>query len=169
VYQTVERHLGRAMTQVDVPELVRRYLRAFGPATASDMTTWSRVTRLGPVFASMREELVAVPCEDGRTRYDVPGAPYAAGDRHAPVRLLGTYDNLWLSHSDRDRIAPADARSRWMGSNGGVANTVFVDGFLAGLWRRRDGRVELEVPGRLTEPQRAELHDEVARLERILR
>ena len=50
VYQTVENYLGRPTTELDVHELVRRYLRAFGPATAADMTTWSRVTRLGPVF-----------------------------------------------------------------------------------------------------------------------
>ncbi len=48
VYQTVETWLGRDAIEIDVRELVRRYLRAFGPATASDMTTWSRVTRLGP-------------------------------------------------------------------------------------------------------------------------
>ena len=101
VYQTVENHLGRPMTESTYPTLVRRYLRAFGPATAADMTTWSRVTRLGPVFAAMRDELVPVECEDGRTRYDVPGAPYADEDTPAPVRLLGGYDNVWLSHADR--------------------------------------------------------------------
>jgi hypothetical protein len=116
----------------------------------------------------MREELVEVRCEDGRTRYDVPGAPYAEADRHAPVRLFGTYDNLWLSHTDRDRVAPADVRRRWMGPNGGVACTVFVDGFMAGLWRRRGDRVEVELPGPLTRAQRSELAEEVARLETLL-
>ena len=76
----------------------------------------------------MRDELVPVACEDGRTRYDVPGAPYAAEDTPAPVRLLGGYDNVWLSHADRGHIMTDDARSRWSGSNGGVGNTVFVDG-----------------------------------------
>jgi len=168
VYRLLEDHPGRATPAVDVPELVRRYLRAFGPATAADLTTWSRVTRLGPVVASMREELVEVRCEDGRTRYDVPGAPYADGDRHAPVRLLGLYDNLWLSHADRERVAPPEARSRWTGPNGAMACTVFVDGFMAGLWRQRQGRVEVDVPGRLTRRQRAELDDEVARIGSML-
>ena len=79
VYQTMENYLGQPATEVDVRELVRRYLRAFGPATAADMTTWSRVTRLGPVFQEMSDELVVVECEDGKKRYDVPGAPYAEG------------------------------------------------------------------------------------------
>ena len=169
VYQTLERYLGRGTSQVDVRDLVRRYLRAFGPATAGDMTTWSRVTRLGPVFASMREELVDVSCEDGRRRYDVPGAPYAPADAPAPVRLLGTYDNLWLSHADRTRVAPDDVRPRWMGSNGGVASTVFVDGFMAGLWRWRDGNVQVELFRTLTRPQRSELDAEIDRMEDLLR
>jgi DNA glycosylase AlkZ-like len=168
VYQTVETWLGRETLEVDVRALVRRYLRAFGPATASDMTTWSRVTRLGPVFASMADELVRVECEDGRTRYDVPDAPYASGDEPAPVRLLGTYDNVWLSHADREHIVPSDVKPRWMGSNGGVGSTVFVDGFMAGLWRHTEGRIAVEPFRRLTRAERADLDAEVARTEAFL-
>jgi Winged helix DNA-binding domain len=160
VYQTVENHLGRETTALDVRLLVRRYLRAFGPATAADMTTWSRVTRLGPVFAAMREELVVVECGDGRRRYDVPDAPYASGDVPAPVRLLGSYDNVWLSHAQREHILPVDVRPRWMGTNGGVASTVFVDGFMAGLWWWRDGRVVTELFRTLTRRQTEELDAE---------
>lgn len=169
VYQTVESWLDREQMELDVRELVRRYLRAFGPATAPDMTTWSRVTRLGPVFTAMRDELVVVECEDGRTRFDVPDAPYASGDEPAPVRLLGGYDNVWLSHVDRAHIMPEDVRPRWMGSNGGVASTVFVDGFMAGLWWWRDDRVDLDLLRRLTRSQRAELDTEVGRVESLLR
>lgn len=168
VYQTVENHLGRPTTEVDARALVRRYLRAFGPATAADMTTWSRVTRLGPVFASMADELEVLECEDGRRRYDVPGAPRVDGDVPAPVRLLGTYDNLWLSHADRSHVLSEDARTRWMGANGGNGQAVFVDGFMAGLWWWRDGRVEVDVPGRLTRQQRAELADEIDRVTALM-
>jgi hypothetical protein len=168
VYQTVENLLGRAMTVVDVRELVRRYLRAFGPASAADMTTWSRVTRLGPVFASMSGELVVVECEDGRRRYDVPDGSYADGDVPAPVRLLGCYDNVWLSHRDRAHIVPVDVRARWMGTNGRVGNTVFVDGFMAGLWWWRGGRVVTELFRDLTREQRSQLDEEVAGVESLL-
>ena len=58
----------------------------------------------------MEDELVVVECEDGKVRYDVPGAPYAEGDVPAPVRLLGTYDNVWLSHANRDHIVPVEMR-----------------------------------------------------------
>jgi hypothetical protein len=168
VYQTVENHLGRPTLEVDLPGLVRRYLAAFGPATAADMTTWSRVTRLGPVFSSMREELLVVECEDGRRRYDVPGAPYASGDESAPPRLFGSYDNLWLSHADRRHVLDDDARRRWAGVNGGVGNAVFVDGFMAGLWWWREDRVHLETFRRLTRAERADLDEEVDRVSALL-
>lgn len=55
-----------------------------------------------------------------------------------------------------------------MGANGGVGNTVFVDGFMAGLWRWRDGQVITELFGRLTRSERAELDEEVARVTALL-
>jgi hypothetical protein len=168
VYQTVEAYFGRPAMTVDVHALVRRYLRAFGPATAADMTTWSRVTRLGPAFESMKHELVVVECEDGKRRYDVPDAPYVDGDTPAPVRLLGTYDNVWLSHANRDHIVPVDVRPRWMGTNGGVGNTIFVDGFMAGLWWIRDGRVVTDVFRRLSRSDKSGLAAEVDTIEALL-
>lgn len=168
VYQTVENYLGRPMTPVDEHELVRRYLRAFGPATAADMTVWSRLTRLGPVFASMQDELIVVECEDGKRRYDVPGAPYAEADTPAPVRMLGAYDNVWLSHANRDHIVPVDVRPRWMGTNGGVGSTIFVDGFMAGLWWVRDDRVVTEVFRKLTRDEQSGLDTEIERIGALL-
>ena len=169
VYQTLENHLGRPMTELDIKQLVRRYLRAFGPATAADMTTWSRVTRLGPVFASMTDELEVVETDDGKRLYDVPGAPVLDGSVHAPARLLGAYDNVWLSHADRGRILPVDVRGRWLGSNAGVGSTVFVDGFMAGLWWWRDDRIELDLFRTLSRAQQRELGDEVDRVTALLR
>ncbi|MEO7352506.1 MAG: winged helix DNA-binding domain-containing protein [Marmoricola sp.] len=168
VYQSVESYLGAPMTEVDVPELVRRYLRAFGPATAADMTVWSRVTRLGPVFAEMADELVVVDCADGKRRYDVPGAAYADGDVPAPLRMLGTYDNVWLSHANRDLIVPLDVRRRWAGTNGGVGHTIFVDGFMAGLWWVRGSRVVTDLFRRLSRSERSELAAEVDRIDALL-
>lgn len=169
VYQTVENHLGRSMTTVDVKGLVRRYLRAFGPASAADMTTWSRVTRLGPVFASMADELVVVESEDGRRRHDVLDGQYATGDVPAPARLLGAYDNVWLSHSDRRHVVPDDVRPRWAGTNGGIGNTVFVDGFMCGLWWWRGGRVVTDLFRTLTRTEKTGLDAEADRVTALLR
>ena len=78
------------------------------------------------------------------------------------------YDNVWLSHANRDHIVPVEVRPRWAGTNGGVGSTVFVDGFMAGLWWFRDGRVELDLFRPLSRAEQSDLDDEVARVQALL-
>jgi len=160
---------GAPLAAPDTAGVVRRYLRAFGPATVADITAWSGLTALRPVLDGMREELVTHTDEAGRTLLDLPGLPVADPEQPAPVRLLGKYDNLWLSHADRTRVSEPEKRRRWMGRNGGTGNTVFVDGMLEGLWRQVDDRVEVELFRGVTKAERAELDAEVAALETFLR
>lgn len=160
--------VGAPLREPDVPSIIRRYLRAFGPASAADVTAWSGVTRLGPVVAAM-DDLVRHEDEAGKVLVDVPEGVVADADAPAPVRLLGTYDNLWLSHAARDRVATPDNRRRWMGPNGGTGMVVLVDGMLEGLWRRDGDRVaSVETFRPLTRREQAELDDEVARVEALL-
>ncbi len=168
VYQYVDRWLGRPLVEPDVEQIVRRYLTAFGPATAADVTAWSAVTRLGPVVKAM-DDLVTYEDCNGKLLYDVPGLELADEDAHAPVRLLGQYDNVWLSHAGRDRVTTPESRSGWMGVNGGMASTFFADGMLVGLWRVTDGRVEvLSTIRPLTRREQSELDDEVGRVDQLL-
>ena len=168
VYQYVDRWLGRPPVDPDVEEIVRRYLRAFGPATAADVTAWSGVTRLVPVVKAM-DDLVTHEDEQGKPLYDLPGLEPADEDTPAPVRLLGQYDNVWLSHAGKDRVTTPESRKIWMGVNGGMASTLFADGMLVGLWRVTDGRVELLSTIRtLTKQEKSELDDEITRVNELL-
>lgn len=168
VYEPADRWTGLALREPDVPALVRRYLRAFGPATAADVTVWSGVTRLAPVVKAM-DDLVRHEDEDGKVLYDVEGTPVADEDSPAPVRLLGTYDNVWLSHQARDRVTTPEGRQLWMGVNGARANVLFVDGWMTGMWRVEEGRVLVkEMVRELTPAEKVELEGEVARVEMLL-
>jgi hypothetical protein len=120
------------------------------------------------VLDGLGEELVTYRDEDGRVLFDLEGLPLVDAEVPAAVRLLGKYDNLWLSHADRDRVTGPEQRGRWMGRNGGTGNTVFVDGFLAGLWKQVGDRVEVDLFGPLTRDQRDELDAEVADVEALL-
>lgn len=170
VYAYADRFLDRPFAEADVENLVLRYMAAYGPATAADMTKWSLVTRLGPVFTAMHKDgrLTTVTDDKGRTLYDVPGASIAEEDLELPVTLLGMYDNIFLSHADRDRIAPDDVRKNWMGANGGVGSALFVDGLLGGLWRVEDGRVVVEPFRAPTKSQASQLEGEIERVEALL-
>lgn len=167
VYEDVARWVGQPLAEPDVEAVVRRYLAAFGPASAADVTAWSGVTRLGPVLAAM--DLERHEDESGKVLYDVPGGVIEDEDSPAPPRLLGTYDNVWLSHAKRDRVTAPEKRTRWMGLNGGVAMSLFVGGWLEGLWRVTDDRVEvIELFRDLTKRERSDLDDEIVRVEELL-
>jgi hypothetical protein len=168
VYQYVDRWLGRPEREPVVEEIVRRYLRAFGPATAADVTAWSAVTRLGPVLKAM-DDLVTYEDEHGKVLYDVPEGELADEDAPAPVRLLGAYDNVWLSHAGRDRVTDPESRNAWMAVNGASAFSLFADGWLVGLWRPEEGKVNvLQTLRPLSRTERAELDEETARVEALL-
>lgn len=170
VYAFADDWLDAPFATVDLAQLVRRYLRAYGPATPADMTRWATVTRLTPAFKALHAsgDLVTHTDDRGRVLYDVPDGVLADEDLALPTVMLGTYDNVFLSHADRDRVAPDDLRRHWMGPNGGVAATLFVDGLLSGTWRY-DGVTFDVVPfRRLTAAQRRDLEHEKERVAALL-
>jgi DNA glycosylase AlkZ-like len=167
-YQYVDTWVGRPLRNPDPTTIARRYLAAFGPASAADLTTWSGVPGMPPVLAAM-DDLVNHTDPAGKKLFDVSSGVLADPDVPAAVRLLGVYDNAWLAHAGRDRVTDPAKRKRWMGVNGGVCATVFVDGMLEGLWRIEAGRpVILELFRSLTRQERSELDGELDRVTALL-
>ena len=141
-YATIEDWTGRALeAEPSIDEVVLRYLRAFGPASAMDAQNWSGLTKLAEVFERLRPRLVTFEGEDGRELFDLPDAPRPDPDTPAPVRFLGEYDNVLLGHANRRRIIPADFPWEVMLGLGRFFNNVLVDGMLrATWWIEREGR-----------------------------
>ena len=138
-----------------LPQLVRRYLAAFGPAAPRDMATWSGFTGLREAFEAMRPGLVTFRDTRGRELFDLPEAPRPDEDVPAPPRFVPDYDNLVLAHEDRARIVAEEHRPRiTAGKNLQVRPVFLLDGLAAGTWAiRRKGRTAslvLEPFGRLT-------------------
>ena len=167
VYQYVDTWLDRPLATPEPATIARRYLAAYGPASAADITAWSGVPGMPAVLASM-DDLVRYTAA-GRKLVDVPDGVLVPEDAPAPVRLLGQYDNVWLSHAGRDRVTEPQKRKRWMGANGGICSTVFVDGMLEGLWRVEDGRpVVVDLFRPLTRAERTGLDEELDRVTALL-
>jgi hypothetical protein len=147
------------------PELVRRYLAAFGPATVADMQAWSGLKGLAADFAAADLE------QEGRL-YDVPGAPRPDPDSPAPVRFLPAFDSVILGYRDRARVVPAEHQGRVTTKNLRVNAIFLVDGFAAGTWtsQRKAERatLTLEPFARLTKKARGELEREGDALLRFL-
>ena len=118
--------------------LVRRYLGAFGPATAADLSQWS-----GLAVGKVRPAIEAVDAagdlrrfidERGRELLDLDGAPLPDPDTPAPPRLLPMWDSTILAFADRTRLISDEHRRVVVARNGDTLPTFTVDGVVAGLW-----------------------------------
>lgn len=135
-WTTVESWLGRPLARKpSVEEIVLRYLGAFGPASAADVATWSRLTGIPAVIERLRPQLRAFTDERGRELVDLPAAPRPDPDTPAPTRFLPEYDNVLLSHADRSRVISAEDRAVLSRAGGVGYGSVLVDGFARAVWR----------------------------------
>jgi hypothetical protein len=135
-HASLETWLGHDLRgDASADKLIVRYLRAFGPATVADARTWSRLTGLREVFERLRPRLRTFRDEKGRELFDVPDGALPDPETPAPPRFLPEYDNVFLSHDDRSRIAREDFRLSRRPEIQGTAGTVLVDGFIAGIWK----------------------------------
>lgn len=133
---TAEAWLGRPLAErPSLDDVVLRYLRAFGPASVADVTTWCRLTGLRTVVERLRPRLRTFRDERGRELFDVPGAPRAGPDTPSPTRFLPEYDNVLLSHDDRSRVVPPHRRAALAAIGGVGFGSVLHDGFVCGVWR----------------------------------
>jgi hypothetical protein len=146
--------------------LVTRYLAAFGPATARDVTAWSGLTGLRAVMDELRPSLITFRDEQGAELFDLPSAPRPDGDVPAPVRLAAEFDNLLLSHTDRSRVVHPDHLRRFYTINGIFPGSVLIDGFVAGMWRlaraKHEATLTIELFG--PAPERAQVRSEAERM-----
>jgi hypothetical protein len=165
---TLEAWTGRQPGPTSVDAFVLRYLRAFGPASVSDIRTWSWLTGLREVVERLRPRLRVFRDEAGRELLDVEDGQFTDPDVPAPVRFLPQYDNLFLSHDDRSRI---NGELTW-GVDFGWKGPILVDGGITAAWRvRRNGKravMTVELGRGLTGAEHADLEKEASRLAAFL-
>lgn len=161
--------LAGNLAKPDPKEMVRRYLRAFGPATPGDATAWSGVGGMRDVFESLRSELRTFRDEAGRELFDVEDGLMPGGEVEAPVRFLPEYDNTLLGHRDRSRVIADEHRSLVYIGPGLMAGTVLLDGFAAATWRVKDGELTVEPFRKLTKAEQKAIEPEADALVAWLR
>jgi Winged helix DNA-binding domain len=149
--------------------LIGRYLRAFGPATIGDVSSWAGVsiTTLRPVIEGMRLRRFRSEAED--VLLDLPRQPIPESGIPAPVRFLPTWDSTLLAHARRTQILPEEHRSAvFHTKNPQSVATFLVNGAVAGSWRQQGAKVVLDPFVPLPRAARRELDEESGQLEAFL-
>lgn len=130
-------------------ELVRRYLHAFGPASAADVAHWRGATArdVSRHLESMGNEIA--PVGQGTRllmlREDLHLLDEDPPPDGWPARLLGRFDPTLLAHKNKGWIVDGEDYSRVWKTAGHIDATVVLGGRIAGTWRYDRGSSGLTV------------------------
>ena len=130
--------------------LLRRYLRAYGPATLRDFSRWSgfSMKEAKPIWDSLQRELIEISIEGTKAfvlRDDLPEldeTPLSKG----MVRLLPAFDPYMLAHADKGHLVHERHYKRVYRNQGWLSPVILLDGRVVGVWsvKRSRKRVSLE-------------------------
>ncbi len=112
--------------------LLRRYLRAFGPATAADFALWTGIslTEAREIWAREEADIAPVNVEGWTAavlREDLDELAQARFERPL-VRLLPYFDSFLLGHKEREHLVAMKHRPKVYRAQGWIAPVVLVDG-----------------------------------------
>jgi hypothetical protein len=152
-------------------EVIRRYIRAFGPATPSDFAAWwgDMPAPAKRVVAEIDDELEAVEVEGVAAlalKRDV--RELAAAEPSDTVRLLPNFDAYVMGFRPRDRLYEKQFAPRVSRTAGWISPVVLVGGWVAGVWgqERNGARIDVRVEAfqRLSASHRKAIADEAERM-----
>lgn len=159
-WTTTERWLGDAFRPIDRPEaaaeLLRRWLRASGPATTTDVRWWTGWTAKLAAVALEAVGAEEVGLADG-TGWVLPDDLDAVEPPAPWVALMPSLDATTMGWKQRDHYLGPHAPALF-DRNGNAGPTVWADGRVVGGWAHAaDGRVRV----RLLEPVSSDVADAV--------
>jgi Winged helix DNA-binding domain len=167
-WSPIERWLPDGIEEMSVDdaraELVRKWLRAFGPGTLDDITWWT-----GWSLASTRKALAAI--ETVEVDLDGGGSGYVLADdlesSETPepwVTLLPALDATTMGWKDRDWYL-GGYRAALFDRAGNAGPTIWVDGRIVGGWAQQpDGEIAPYILEDVGTETRLAIEREAARL-----
>jgi hypothetical protein len=119
-------------------ELLRRYLRAFGPAMPADFAAWTGIPLSGVrrIWAQEEADIVPVSVEgwSAAVRREDLGRLKRAVSAPPPVRLLPYFDSFLLGHRAREHLVAARHHKTVYRTQGWIAPVVLAGGRVVGVW-----------------------------------
>jgi len=135
----------------DAFEMIRRYLRSFGPATVQDVAYWigANLRDVKPFWDAMCAEFVPIET-DGKIRYLLATDLHdllAMEDASLPVRLIPAFDPLLLAPRDKGELLDMRFHKRIYGAAAWVYPALLVDGRVVANWtyERKPKHIEIVI------------------------
>jgi uncharacterized protein YcaQ len=156
--------------------LLRWYLRAFGPATATDFAIWSGLSfrEAREVWAREQADLAPVNVQGWEAavlRKDMNELIQADFERPL-VRLLPYFDSFLLGHKERDHLVEVEHKPKIYRPQGWIAPVVLVDGRVAAVWEQAREGTQLQVTvtklASMSRPIAAGIQEQASDLARFL-
>jgi Winged helix DNA-binding domain len=157
------------------PEIGRRFLAAYGPASDDDFGRWIGLRGAAPkrLLRAVEDELAVVHV-DGRPGWMLTRDVVALQSMGEPrgVRLLPAFDPHVVGSRPRDHLVSAEHAARVFRPQGWISPVVLVGGRVAGIWsherRGKSVRVQVEPFERFARKTSRAVADEVERLAAFL-
>lgn len=163
--------LGKPLPHTDAAaaraNLLRRYLRCYGPSTRKDFAAWLGIDAgdVDPWWTTVEDELTPVEFDGSQSwiHTDDLDALHSPSSVHG-VRLLPPSDPYTQMRDRNTIVDPKHQRAVW--KTVGAPGTVLADGVITGIWRpRKKGRtltLTVTTFRSMSSKLRAQLHAEAA-------
>lgn len=131
--------------------LLRRYLRAYGPASPRDFSKWAGlpIREVTPVWESLDEEFVEVCVEGWKGSILREDCKNLSGAELAGpmLRLLPGFDPYLLGHAEKNHLVSERHYKRVYRNQGWISPVVLLNGRVIGIWsyQRRGKKLSFEV------------------------
>ena len=146
-------------------ELVRRWLRTFGPGTAADVQWWLGSTKTAVTRALAVVGALEVSLDGGGTGWVLPDDHDEVGPVEPWAALLPTLDPTVMGWKERAFYLDPAHVPFLFDTNGNAGTTAWWDGRIVGCWVQDDaGAVRLSLLEDVEPAGRAALDHEAARL-----
>jgi hypothetical protein len=157
-------------------EIVRRYLRAYGPATREEFARWwgMQPAPAGRILSASTDELTEVDVEGHRAWALTEDVKRIEGaSLRTPIRLLPGFDVYVAGTRPRESLVEKRFEDRVFRKAGWISPVVLINGVVEAVWgqERRGSRIEVTVQPfrKLSSARRKEIEVEADRLGRFLK
>jgi hypothetical protein len=151
-------------------EVTRRYLAAYGPATAAELGQWWHTT--AREAQRLIEGLDVTLVDRAGTRAWMLAADGRPSRPASSVRLLPAFDPYVVGAPRSGGLFPAAHKARIYRSAGWISPVLLVDGYAEGVWRHevKNGKLEVRIEpfARLSRRAREGATEEAERLAAFL-